>query len=144
MKKLGFIVMPLMAISLLASCGGGNKPGPEPEKEFTVTFDANGGTLIGESSIKVKNGTLFKDITNIPRASKEPSSVYVFNGWGLTKDSTETISDYKITSDLTVYAVYLDTTTAVVSFSSESENCKLVYKYVSYDVNTSFYIPLWS
>lgn len=34
MKKLGIFVMPLIAISLLASCGGGgDDPGPEPEPD---------------------------------------------------------------------------------------------------------------
>ncbi|MCQ2794300.1 MAG: leucine-rich repeat domain-containing protein [Bacilli bacterium] len=43
MKKLGLLVMPLMAISLLASCGGGNKPEPTEDVKFSadtsVTLD---------------------------------------------------------------------------------------------------------
>lgn len=47
MKKLGFIVMPLMAISLLASCnnGGGDNPEPTPDPktiERTVSFNIPG------------------------------------------------------------------------------------------------------
>lgn len=130
MKKLGLLVMPLMTASFLASCnnGGGDKPTPEPEEEFTVTFDANGGDLTGETSFKVKDGTLFKDIANKPDAHKDPEGAYTFNGWALVDDSQKSISgDYKITNDLTVYAIYTPTAYANVTFSEASSECTLSY-----------------
>ncbi|MCQ2792639.1 MAG: hypothetical protein MJ208_03870 [Bacilli bacterium] len=38
MKKLNLLIMPLMAISFLASCGGGDNPGPEPEESNPLAF----------------------------------------------------------------------------------------------------------
>lgn len=41
MKKLGLLVMPLMAVSLLVSCGGGNTPSDDVKfiADTTVTLD---------------------------------------------------------------------------------------------------------
>lgn len=132
MKKFMF-VMPLMAVSLLASCNN--------KQQFTITFDANGGILNGESSIKVIDGTLFKDIANKPNAHKDPEGAYTFNGWGLTKDTQIPIDDYKITNDLTVYAIYTPIAYANVTFSEESSECILSYNGEVLTKGVPFKIP---
>ena len=49
MKKLSFIVMPLMAVSLLASCNNGGGT-PEPSGTFTITLKND-----GDSDKKIEN-----------------------------------------------------------------------------------------
>lgn len=140
MKKTLFIV-PLMAISLLASCGGG---APKIET-FTVTFDANGGTLDSGASpsIDVKDGTLFSEIPNITKqtATKDINNFY-FNGWGLVEHTPDKIKeDFKITDNLTVYAIYVPRKTATINFSNISRNCKLLYNGSTCEIGTSLIVP---
>ncbi|MCQ2795191.1 MAG: InlB B-repeat-containing protein [Bacilli bacterium] len=141
MKKILFVA-PLMVISLIGcNKGGGDKPEPDT---FTVTFNANGGTLDSgaSSSIDVKDGTLFSEIPNITKQTATKDIDYFnFSGWGLTKDTQIPINDYKITSDLTVYAIYTPKATATVYFSAFSQSCKLSYKGAKYQPNSSFLIP---
>ena len=60
--------------------------------ETTITFDANGGELEGENTIKVPFATSFKDIESVPKVSKEGLT---FVGW--VDDNNEKITaDYRI------------------------------------------------
>ena len=60
--------------------------------DTTITFDANGGELVGENTLTVPYGTTFKDITDVPKVSKEG---FYFVGW--IDDKEEQVNDtYRI------------------------------------------------
>ncbi|MCQ2795295.1 MAG: InlB B-repeat-containing protein [Bacilli bacterium] len=92
MKKLGLLVMPFMAISLLASCGS--------TKYYTVSFDTAGGSFIAPQ--QVENGkTAIKPSQNPTK--KEGDFSYHFDGW--FKDNQEFVFDETpITEDVTIQA----------------------------------------
>ncbi len=92
-------------------------------KEYTVTFDANGGTLEGNATVKVKEGG---KIENAPVASLEGSP---FGGWFTAKTGGDKVdlSTYTVSADVTLYAQYMgDTGMAVAAISGgyriEAEN----------------------
>ncbi|MDE6201571.1 MAG: InlB B-repeat-containing protein [Clostridiales bacterium] len=83
----------------LVACGDNVDSG----KTYTVTFDADGGTLDGEQSLKTDKNGIVKGA--IPTAEKVD---YTFTGWSLSKGDTAVINfkSQKFTGDKTVYAVY--------------------------------------
>ncbi|MCQ2795652.1 MAG: InlB B-repeat-containing protein [Bacilli bacterium] len=103
MKKLGFIVMPLMAVSLLASCGGGDDPGPTPSPtvvhNLVYVYDNDTENTFTEKYIddeKTKEPTwtpTFKDHTfegwymNQQQENKEEDEEFTF-GKALTGKTT--------------------------------------------------------
>ncbi len=76
------------------------------EKAYTVTFDANGGYLYGNAS-ETEYETKIKENDTIyfPTAS---SDEYALVGWNTSRDGngTEVTTDMKVTSDMTVYAIW--------------------------------------
>ena len=73
-------------------------------QQYTVTFDANGGTLTGNASVKVDED---ETISSAPTASK---SGYTFNGWYTAKTGGDKVdlSTYKVTKNVTLYAQYTE------------------------------------
>lgn len=95
-------------------CGGDETP-PDDEKDppvvqtktYTVTFNANGGTLTGSGSVEVKED---EKISGAPTAAKEG---YTFNGWytAATGGTKIELSTYEVTGDVTLYAQYTQNST---------------------------------
>lgn len=99
------------AVFSLAACGDkdnekdpDDKPPVVQVEEFTVTFDANGGTLTGNATVKVKDGA---KITGAPTASKEG---FTFNGWFTAKTGGTKVdlATYEVESNITLYAQYTE------------------------------------
>lgn len=84
--------------------GGTGKPPVTEVEKFTVTFDANGGTLTGNSTVSVEDGG---KITSAPTASKKG---FTFSGWFTAKEGgTEVnLSTYEVTAAVTLYAHYTE------------------------------------
>ncbi len=100
---MGVLLASFMGASLVA-CAGSDKPNPEqPQgKEYTVTFDANGGTLTGNSTVKVKEG---EKITGAPTAAK---AEHTFEAWydAATDGVKIALNTYTVSKDVTLYAHY--------------------------------------
>ena len=76
-KKLLAVLCTVVALALgfaFAACDNGKDPEPAA-KTYTVTFDANGGELNGNATVKVEEN---KTISGAPTASKTD---YDFSGW---------------------------------------------------------------
>ncbi len=104
-KKLavmGVLVAALAMNASLVACGDDDKKDPGTAKEYTVTFDANGGTLTGASTLKVKSGG---KITSTPTATK---AEHVFEAWydSATDGVRFDLTKYTVTKDVTLYAHY--------------------------------------
>lgn len=105
LKKLQTVVCALLVLILcfgMAACNN-DKPEPEPGKtEYTVTFNANGGTLTGDATLKVESG---KTITQAPAATKND---FDFEAWYTLAEGGDKIdlSTYKVEKDVTLYAHY--------------------------------------
>ena len=101
MKKLlavvAVFVASVMFLGLIAACGS------DPET-YTVTFDANGGTLSGSATVEVEEG---EKITGAPTASKDGAT---FDGWfdKATGGDEINLSTYTVTKDVTLYAQYTE------------------------------------
>ena len=107
-KRVLILVLALFTLFTLTSCG----------KKYTVTFDANGGT-VATASVQVKKG---KTIKELPVPTLEGST---FVGWyaGDVQYTTET----KITSDVTLVAKWQHPETNVkVTFKVEGQVWKEV------------------
>lgn len=87
-----------------AACNPDKEPEPSLKTEYTVTFDANGGTLTGNATVKVKEG---EKITNAPTAAKEEHD---FSGWyTLATDGDKIeLATYTVSKDVTLYAHYTE------------------------------------
>lgn len=85
---------------------------PEPVTEYTVTFDANTGTLTGNATVKVESG---KTVTGVPTAAKEG---YRFDAWYTQATGGEVIDPATavITKNTTIYAHWIKT--YVVTFNA--------------------------
>ncbi len=80
---------------------------PDPNAEFTVNFDANGGTGTLPEAVTGKIGT----IVTLPAAALEKGS-QLFLGWATSPDATETVSNFEVPVDgATLYAIYADAAT---------------------------------
>ena len=100
-----------VAVFAMAGCSndkpgddGGEKPPVTEVEKFTVTFDANGGKLTGNSTVSVEDGA---KITSAPTASKEG---FTFSGWFTAKEGGTKVdlSTYEVTSAVTLYAQYTE------------------------------------
>ena len=107
-KRLSKIVALLVALAmcfgLMTACAP-DDPEPDPEPTtYTVTFDANGGTLSGSATVEVEEGA---KIEGAPTAVKEGST---FNGWfdAATGGNAVDLSAYTVTADVTLYAQYTE------------------------------------
>ncbi|MCQ2795129.1 MAG: DUF6273 domain-containing protein [Bacilli bacterium] len=111
MKKLAF-VMPLMAISLLASCGGT----PQPSGTFTITFKNE-----GEEDKKIENIEAGSIVTEgIPTPTKQPEDAE-FIGW-CTDTESKNVFDFskiKIYQDYTLYSGWKTSTYTVTLDAGE-------------------------
>ena len=85
--------------------------------EFTVTFDAAGGSLTGETVQTVTSGEKVAEPT-------EPSKTgYVFYGWytsAETLSSTAYNFDTVVKKDITLYAKWVDETVGYIAYSDGS------------------------
>lgn len=73
-----------------------------PEK-FTVTYDAGIGTVNGQ---RTWTESITEDtFASLPDA-KYSSGAYIFKGWSTSETSTTTIDSLRVTSDVTLYAVW--------------------------------------
>lgn len=80
---------------------------------ITVTFDPNGGTLTGSSSLSCTQYTDACTITGLPSASRTSS---VFKGWGLDMNCTSgATSHLSVNKNMTYYACYVPSTVTPVS-----------------------------
>lgn len=110
-RKALAILSVLLAFVLSVAMTACNGDKPEPAVEYTVTFDANGGTLTGDSTVKVKSG---EKISGAPTAAKAGQT---FEAWydaatGGTKIALDT---YTVSGDVTLYAHYNENTTPTPS-----------------------------
>ncbi|MCQ2795416.1 MAG: DUF6273 domain-containing protein [Bacilli bacterium] len=118
MKKLGLLVMPLMAISLLASCGGGNNPGPVVNT-YTITFDCQQCKAFDKDDKEVTSVTVpvveseHTIYQKFHFEGKEPFKVPLKSSITIKKTDTKEIVDYEyangnlfvpIVGDLTISA----------------------------------------
>lgn len=100
-KKFLAVIMLVLAsvlgLAAFVACGGGDE-----SVEYTVTFDANGGVLDGNATVKVKKGS---KITGAPAATKED---HTFEAWyDAAEDGTRIVLEsYSVTKDVTLYAHY--------------------------------------
>lgn len=103
-KILALLVALAMCFGLMTACAP-DDPEPDPEPTtYTVTFDANGGTLSGSATVEVEEG---EKITGAPTASKDG---YTFDGWfdAATGGDEIDLSTYTVTKDVTLYAQYTE------------------------------------
>lgn len=109
-KKLLSVICTALALMLcvaFAACKDEKDPDPAPSAtEYTVTFDANGGTLTGSATVKVKKG---EKITGAPTAAKTD---YVFEAWYTAASAGDKIdlTTYTVSKDVTLYAHYTEPT----------------------------------
>ena len=82
-------------------------PTPTPSG-YTVTFNANGGTLTGASSAtNVASGTQFGSVNGFNSEPTHSTSGYYFLGWFTADtDGTEVTSTQTVTGNITLYAHY--------------------------------------
>jgi len=102
---LAFCTVLALACSIaLSACTKPDEPNPSGGTEYTVTFDANGGTLMGDASVKVQEGN---KIAGAPTAAKENHD---FNGWFTQATGGEEIvlATYSVSADVTLYAQYTE------------------------------------
>ena len=85
--------------NITLTAADGITPEPEPET-FTVTFNANGGTLTGNATVTVEEGGR---ITGAPTASKDNAT---FNGWydEATGGNRIDLGTYIVTGNVVLYA----------------------------------------
>lgn len=71
----------------------------------TVTYNANGGTGSVDAVTAIKGNTIeLSDGTGLIAPEGK-----TFSGWGTSAEATETVaSPYKVTADVTLYAVYVE------------------------------------
>lgn len=129
-KKIAALMMGVAcfaAVFALAGCaptsneddGGGQNV--TDVNEYTVTFNANGGTLTGNSTVKVEQG---EKVTGAPTAAKEG---YTFSGWyteaeGGTKVDLAT---YEVEGNVTLYAQYTQNAAENVTVTFDANTGKL-------------------
>jgi len=86
--------------------------------EYTVTFDDQGATTPSSPTSK----TVASPNTTVDSLPSEPENTgYYFGGWNTKADGTGTVfnADTPVTSDITVYAVWLNNPTYTVTFDGQ-------------------------
>lgn len=123
--KNSFLILGFL-ISLLISCPpptpepgpdeGGNGSGNETAKEFTVSFDANGGTGT-IAPMKVKAGT----VITLPDGTAFSRKYYTFNYWTISGlDFYEADSEYTVKAD-TVFSAAWRHNQVLITYDSNHE-----------------------
>ena len=92
-------------------------------KVYTVTFDANGGTLQGEATVTVDEGG---KIVSVPTASKNGEE---FHGWytAATEGELVDFEQYTVNADVTIYA-HFGVLTMPVKTLKDHEGTKVGYR----------------
>ena len=90
------IVALVLCVCMVSACSCG--PTETETEKYTVTFDANGGTLTGNATVEVEEGA---KITGAPTASKDG---FTFDGWfdAATGGNKIDLSSYTVTKDVTL------------------------------------------
>lgn len=126
MKKLSKIMLVTLMITIvfvLTGCFTDEKP----VKEYTVTYETNGGTIV--EAVKVQEGS------KIILPSEVEKEQYVFEGWYLEKDfKTVVDEEYIVNSDVTLYAKWESVSEFEQIFVSSVSN---KVEFVEFNVNKS-------
>jgi len=108
-NKIKFAVIALLLSTVFTSC----------EKDITyhtVTFEANGGTLLSEAKITVTEGE------TVPFPDAMPPEGYAPNGWYRNVELTDEWDfNDSVTADITLYAswTHIDNSTVTVTFHAD-------------------------
>lgn len=151
MKNIKVVLLPLLALSLVA-CGGGtsvsSSSSPASSSQsvatYTVTFNSNGGTAVASS--KVQDGSTLAEPTSPTKDAN------IFTGWFLESScATKAVFPLKVTSNITLYAgwkecrdYYLEARDATVGEKSagfaydSSLSIKVGYSALSYSGSGSY------
>lgn len=106
MKKTSLFITPLLAIFLLANCGGGDTPQPTPQIYTIIWKNDDGSTL--EIDKDVPYGTIPHYDGETPTKPKDAQYTYTFSGWdkditkGIEGDTTFTAQYSSATNKYTV------------------------------------------
>ena len=106
------LVAGMLSFSFVAtSCGSDDDEDPvEQVQEFTITYDANGGSgSVAPTKFKAGANFTLSDGTGLTAPEGK-----VFGGWSTSKDKEE-LDVTKITGNTTLYAVWKDAGTEVVT-----------------------------
>ena len=107
-----------------SSSSGGSGGNEQPkETKYTVTFNANGGTLRGDTQkiCTVESGTTC-EVFDLPTATK---SGYTFSGWNTSSSCTSGIEDeLTLSSSITYYACFVKNPTSSSGGSGGNEQPK--------------------
>lgn len=94
MKKIAFILLTVILLSLNACAGSSDSSGSKSDKTYTVTFDSNGGSEVEK-----------KDVSSLDQAPKTTKEGYVFCGWYSDKNLISPISyPFNVKEKTTLYA----------------------------------------
>lgn len=131
------VVAALAAMLCMTACGDGEENGVNPETQYTVTFDANGGTFEGGESVITKkvNGGFKAEAPSAPQYSFAE-----FVGWSTQKTDGKIweFSSAPVTRDITLYAVWREkpaTLKSVDGATLDSENMSL-FMFVEKDIKS--------
>ncbi len=108
------------------------------EKQITITFDTNGGSLPYE---KVREACC--NISNMNRDRRPTRSGYDFVGWSLENDGTADDGDIQLTEDCTLYAVWkVNSLSAPTNLRWDTSN-GTVAVWDAVDGATNYIVELW-
>lgn len=104
-------------------------------KTFTITFDANGGNIVGNTTIS-KNYKENIIESECPKCERED---YAFGGWYIDKECTKLLESVK--NDMTLYARWIESSvTITVKFETDRE-ISFNDKYVKYGESLGDNLP---
>lgn len=104
-------------------------------KTFIITFDANGGNIVGNTTISKKYKENITE-SECPKCERED---YAFSGWYIDKECTKSFEGIK--SDMTLYARWIESSvTITVKFETDCE-ISFIDKYVKYGESLGDKLP---
>ena len=129
MKKiLSGLILAAAVLVMTVSCDNKAKA----PKNYTVTFDLNGGSGKIDKTVSVKKGDTVEEPAITPKAANDTYSK--FAGWSTTKDGGEYDFSTPVNSDITLYATYKDRYTVG---GRGPANGFIIYENPSYDAKSS-------